>query len=119
MAHQGALRLDEVPNSALSTINRLDYSGYSGTIFFPYLNSIAKQNQISLPNKVSNSAKHGRNLQWPEEISRLNSRPAETNQFNPGGWTIENAKAKLHPFLMENRISADYIYSSHGPDHQK
>jgi hypothetical protein len=43
----------------------------------------------------------------------------ETAPFNPGGYSVENAKARLHPFLMENRIKADYVYQSYGPDHQK
>ena len=60
-----------------------------------------------------------RNLKHLHDDSRGGVKHGESSQSNPGGWTIENAKAKLHPFLLENRISADYVYSSHGPDHQK
>ena len=43
----------------------------------------------------------------------------DVNSSIHGNWTIENAKSKLHQFLQENRITADYRYSSIGPDHNK
>ena len=47
---------------------------------------------------------------------------AESVDFNAsihGSWTIENAKSKLHQYLQENRITADYKYNAVGPDHNK
>ena len=43
----------------------------------------------------------------------------DVNASIHGQWTIENAKSKLHQFLQENRIAADYRYTSIGPDHNK
>lgn len=36
-----------------------------------------------------------------------------------GNWTIENAKSKLHQFMQMHRISADYKYTTVGPDHNR
>jgi len=63
-----------------------------------------------------NTVISGRHVQRPDGNSQLGR---EATPFNPGGYSTENAKAKLHPFLMENRIKTDYVYQSYGPDHQK
>lgn len=47
---------------------------------------------------------------------------AELVDFNAsihGGWTMENAKSKLHQFFQENHINTDYKFSAIGPDHNK
>lgn len=36
-----------------------------------------------------------------------------------GNWTLENAKSRLHQFLQQNKIQADYKYSMIGPDHNR
>ncbi|XP_064617044.1 LOW QUALITY PROTEIN: ATP-dependent RNA helicase A-like [Liolophura sinensis] len=36
-----------------------------------------------------------------------------------GGWTLENAKSRLHQFLQMNKIHTDYRYSRVGPDHNR
>jgi hypothetical protein len=63
-----------------------------------------------------NTVISGRHVQRTDGDSQLGR---EAAPFNPGGYSVENAKAKLHPFLTENRIKTDYVYQSYGPDHQK
>ncbi|KAK3930801.1 Dosage compensation regulator [Frankliniella fusca] len=36
-----------------------------------------------------------------------------------GNWTIDNAKSKLHQFMQMHKISADYKYTTVGPDHTR
>ncbi|KAK2704992.1 hypothetical protein QYM36_017142 [Artemia franciscana] len=43
----------------------------------------------------------------------------DVNAAIHGNWTIENAKSKLHQFMQENRITAEYRYSSVGPDNSR
>lgn len=64
----------------------------------------------------NDTATSGRYVHRTDEDSRLGREPAP---FSVGGYSAENAKAKLHPFLMENRIQTDYVYESYGPDHHK
>uniref|UniRef100_T1JBZ2 RNA helicase n=1 Tax=Strigamia maritima TaxID=126957 RepID=T1JBZ2_STRMM len=41
----------------------------------------------------------------------------DVNASIHGNWTIDNAKSRLHQFLQQNKITADYKYSQVGPDH--
>lgn len=43
----------------------------------------------------------------------------DVNSAIHGHWTIENAKSKLHQFMQENRLTAEYKYCAIGPDHNK
>ncbi|CAG2229920.1 DHX9 [Mytilus edulis] len=36
-----------------------------------------------------------------------------------GNWTLENSKSRLHQWLQQNKIQADYKYNMVGPDHNR
>lgn len=54
-----------------------------------------------------------------EKMQVEDAESVDVNAAIHGGWTIENAKAKLHQFLQMNRIKADYRYTPIGPDHAR
>ncbi|KAK4029626.1 dosage compensation regulator [Daphnia magna] len=95
LVYKGAIKAEEIPNrNALSIVRQRGLHASSG----------------------NDTATSGRYVHRTDEDSRLGREPAP---FSVGGYSAENAKAKLHPFLMENRIQTDYVYESYGPDHHK
>ncbi|XP_057317532.1 ATP-dependent RNA helicase A protein-like [Hydractinia symbiolongicarpus] len=52
-----------------------------------------------------------RKLEEAEEV--------DTNAHLHGNWTIANAKSRLHQFLQQRKIPADFKYFSEGPDHAR
>lgn len=36
-----------------------------------------------------------------------------------GGWTLENAKARLNQFFQKEKIQEEYKYIEMGPDHNR
>jgi ATP-dependent RNA helicase A len=44
---------------------------------------------------------------------------ADTNADIHGGWTIENAKSRLHQFFQREKLKCDYKYESTGPDNNR
>lgn len=36
-----------------------------------------------------------------------------------GGWTLENAKARLNQFFQKEKIQEEYKYTEMGPDHNR
>jgi len=36
-----------------------------------------------------------------------------------GGWTVENAKGRLHQYIQTFRIKTDYQYKMIGPEHNR
>ena len=44
---------------------------------------------------------------------------ADMNADIHGGWTVENAKGRLHQYLQTFRIKTDYVYKVIGPDHNR
>lgn len=36
-----------------------------------------------------------------------------------GGWTLENAKARLNQFFQKEKMQEDYKYIEMGPDHNR
>ncbi|XP_078685093.1 ATP-dependent RNA helicase A-like isoform X1 [Branchiostoma floridae x Branchiostoma belcheri] len=67
----------------------------------------------------------GRSQDYQEYFERVDKRKveeAETMDLNAGihgNWTLDNAKQRLHQFMQQNRIQADYRYSPTGPDHNR
>lgn len=47
------------------------------------------------------------------------SEDVDLNAEIHGNWTLDNAKSRLHQFLQQNRIQADYKYTIVGPDHNR
>nr|KAG5703072.1 hypothetical protein BaRGS_016233 [Batillaria attramentaria]KAG5706592.1 hypothetical protein BaRGS_005662 [Batillaria attramentaria] len=47
------------------------------------------------------------------------SEDVDLNADIHGGWIVDNAKSRLHQFLQQHRIQADYKYSVVGPDHNR
>ncbi|XP_078384818.1 ATP-dependent RNA helicase A protein-like [Oculina patagonica] len=43
----------------------------------------------------------------------------DLNAHLHGNWTMANAKSRLHQYLQQNRLPADFKYSSGGPDHNR
>lgn len=43
----------------------------------------------------------------------------DLNAHLHGNWTLANAKSRLHQYLQQNRIPADFKYSAGGPDHNR
>lgn len=44
---------------------------------------------------------------------------SDMNAYRHGNWNLENAKNKLHQYMQMNEITADYEFSSTGPDHAR
>ncbi|KAK3576030.1 hypothetical protein CHS0354_005183 [Potamilus streckersoni] len=62
-------------------------------------------------------------LSYMERIAQKRQlEESEDVDFNAdihGNWTLENAKSRLHQFLQQNKIQADYKYNIVGPDHNR
>ncbi|KAL3871841.1 hypothetical protein ACJMK2_039813 [Sinanodonta woodiana] len=62
-------------------------------------------------------------LSYMERIAQKRQlEESEDVDFNAdihGNWTLENAKSRLHQYLQQNKIQADYKYSIVGPDHNR
>lgn len=59
-------------------------------------------------------------IQEQQEQKRMEeAEDLDVNASIHGGWTVENAKSKLHQFLQSNKINSDYKYTSVGPDHTR
>ena len=43
----------------------------------------------------------------------------DLNAHLHGNWTVANAKSRLHQYLQQNRCSADFKYTTGGPDHNR
>ena len=43
----------------------------------------------------------------------------DLNAHLHGNWTLVNAKSRLHQYLQQNRLPADFKYSAGGPDHNR
>ncbi|CAH3166121.1 unnamed protein product [Porites evermanni] len=43
----------------------------------------------------------------------------DLNAHLHGNWTLANAKSRLHQYLQQNRLPADFKYSAGGPDHNR
>ena len=41
------------------------------------------------------------------------------NAYIHGGWTVENAKGRLHQYIQTFRIKTDYTYKMIGPEHNR
>ena len=62
------------------------------------------------------------NRQFLEAAQRRRVEEAEEADVNAslhGNWTVENAKSRLHMWMQDNKVKADYRYSTMGPDHNK
>ena len=44
---------------------------------------------------------------------------ADMNAYIHGGWTVENAKGRLHQYIQTFRIKTDYTYKMIGPEHNR
>ncbi len=62
------------------------------------------------------------NRQFLEAAQRRRVEEAEEADVNAalhGNWTMENAKSKLNIWMQDNKVKADYHYSTMGPDHNR
>ena len=60
--------------------------------------------------------------QFLDQVNRKNVADAEDVDVNAslhGNWTMENAKSMLHQWMQTQKLSAEYAYSTVGPDHNR
>ena len=49
----------------------------------------------------------------------LQAEDADMNADIHGGWTVENAKSRLHQYLQMFKVRTDYQYKMIGPEHNR
>ncbi|NXU60593.1 DHX9 helicase, partial [Horornis vulcanius] len=54
-----------------------------------------------------------------KEVQETSESEVELNADLHGGWTLENAKARLNQFFQKEKIQEDYKYIEMGPDHNR
>ncbi|XP_065647336.1 ATP-dependent RNA helicase A protein isoform X3 [Hydra vulgaris] len=73
----------------------------------------------SLKNKSVSQVSQEKSEGAPVKKLKLEETNVDADAHLHGNWTLLNAKTKLHQFLNENKIPADFVYYSEGPDHQR
>ncbi|NXR74258.1 DHX9 helicase, partial [Pycnonotus jocosus] len=54
-----------------------------------------------------------------QEVQKTSESEVNLNADLHGGWTLENAKARLNQFFQKEKIQEDYKYIEMGPDHNR
>ncbi|XP_054157981.1 ATP-dependent RNA helicase A protein-like [Oppia nitens] len=84
---------------------------------------IRQQTQQPLVNKGFMQYSEGPKQDYVDRIAQKRkfeeAEELDTNSSIHGNWTLDNAKQRLHEYLVQNKIKADYVYTAIGPDHSK
>ncbi|CAG7838037.1 unnamed protein product [Allacma fusca] len=117
----GAMPAGEVPQSAFKHVPAVNVDSSGPGARFPQQSRSVFQGGMG-PRDMGRAFQpaHGQDFRNLDELNAKRVAEAEDLDVNAqihGNWTIENAKSRLHQFLQMNKISADYKYSSIGPDH--
>ncbi|KAM9379414.1 ATP-dependent RNA helicase A isoform 1-T1 [Phaethornis superciliosus] len=54
-----------------------------------------------------------------QEVQATSDSEVDLNSDLHGGWTLENAKARLNQFFQKEKIQEEYKYTEMGPDHNR
>ncbi|NXR22499.1 DHX9 helicase, partial [Cinclus mexicanus] len=54
-----------------------------------------------------------------QEVQETSESEVDLNSDLHGGWTLENAKARLNQFFQKEKIQEEYKYIEMGPDHNR
>ncbi|XP_065697760.2 ATP-dependent RNA helicase A isoform X1 [Patagioenas fasciata] len=54
-----------------------------------------------------------------QEVQATSASEVDLNTDLHGGWTLENAKARLNQFFQKEKIQEEYKYTEMGPDHNR
>ncbi|NWW99185.1 DHX9 helicase, partial [Caloenas nicobarica] len=54
-----------------------------------------------------------------QEVQATSESEMDLNTDLHGGWTLENAKARLNQFFQKEKIQEEYKYTEMGPDHNR
>ncbi|NWS81845.1 DHX9 helicase, partial [Toxostoma redivivum] len=54
-----------------------------------------------------------------QEVQETSESEVDLNADLHGGWTLENAKARLNQFFQKEKIQEEYKYTEMGPDHNR
>ena len=130
------LQIDGFPYEAVGmSTTKKDAKTSACRDFVTYLKKRDQNNDVPSSSKV-NCNKALPQFQPPPSAASSSSIPQKTTQTTistsagvsneiqvkdiDGGWTLDNAKQRLHEWLQKNgNQSADYRYRELGPDHNK
>ncbi|KFO75597.1 ATP-dependent RNA helicase A, partial [Cuculus canorus] len=133
------MKREEVPAFGPATGDALDgheaardVSGSSSTLggpLPPHLIIAAEQTKIDAASGTSGSSgaqwDRGANLKdyyskrEEQEVQATSQSEVELDADLHGGWTLENAKARLNQFFQKEKIQEEYKYTEMGPDHNR
>ncbi|NXC79990.1 DHX9 helicase, partial [Cercotrichas coryphoeus] len=54
-----------------------------------------------------------------QEVQEISESEVDLNADLHGGWTLENAKARLNQFFQKEKMQEEYKYTEMGPDHNR
>ncbi|NWZ38525.1 DHX9 helicase, partial [Brachypodius atriceps] len=104
-----------------------DVTGSSSTVGGPLPPHLLLKSEVAPGNCGSHGAQwdRGANLQdyysrkEEQEVQETSESEVDLSADLHGGWTLENAKARLNQFFQKEKIQEDYKYIEMGPDHNR
>ncbi|NXR64623.1 DHX9 helicase, partial [Rhadina sibilatrix] len=104
-----------------------DVIGSSSAVGGPLPPHLLLKSEVAPANCGSHGAQwdRGANLQdyysrkEEQEVQETSESEVDLNTDLHGGWTLENAKARLNQFFQKEKIQEDYKYIEMGPDHNR
>ncbi|NWH87179.1 DHX9 helicase, partial [Aegithalos caudatus] len=102
-------------------------TGSSSAVGGPLPPHLLLKSEVAPENCGSHGAQwdRGANLQdyysrkEEKELQETSESEVDLNADLHGGWTLENAKARLNQFFQKEKIQEDYKYIEMGPDHNR
>ncbi|XP_053928461.1 ATP-dependent RNA helicase A isoform X2 [Cuculus canorus] len=137
------MKREEVPAFGPATGDALDgheaardVSGSSSTLggpLPPHLIIAAEQTKIGNGPDAASGTSGSSGAQWDrganlkdyyskreeQEVQATSQSEVELDADLHGGWTLENAKARLNQFFQKEKIQEEYKYTEMGPDHNR
>ncbi|NXE40770.1 DHX9 helicase, partial [Ptilorrhoa leucosticta] len=104
-----------------------DVTGSSSALGGPLPPHLLLKSEVAPGNCGSHGAQwdRGANLQdyysrkEEQEVQETSESEVDLNADLHGGWTLENAKARLNQFFQKEKIQEEYKYIEMGPDHNR
>ncbi|NWH38586.1 DHX9 helicase, partial [Chloropsis hardwickii] len=104
-----------------------DVTGSSSAVGGPLPPHLLLKSEVAPGNCGSHGAQwdRGANLQdyysrkEEQEVQETSQSEVDLNADLHGGWTLENAKARLNQFFQKEKIQEEYKYTEMGPDHNR
>ncbi|NWR51438.1 DHX9 helicase, partial [Regulus satrapa] len=130
------MKKDEVPAFGVSSAGDIpaggqgaarDATGSSSAVGGPLPPHLLLKSEVAPGNCGSHGAQwdRGANLQdyyskkEEQEVQETSESEVDLNADLHGGWTLENAKARLNQFFQKEKIQEEYKYTEMGPDHNR